>query len=110
MTLAIYAIKCDVPIEKLKADVSKLIPIFNDINPKEPFTIEDAESALECYDERYCTFPIKDIEKLASIRIERNKRNGERQRNIDKYREDKPERENDYEKWEKGIGERRGSF
>lgn len=79
MTLAIYAIKCDVPIDKLRADVRKLIPVFSDINTKEPFTIEDAESALECYDKRYCTFPIKDIEKLSSIKIPRNKRNGRTQ-------------------------------
>ena len=31
---------------------------------------------MECYDHRYCTFPIKDIETISAIAIKRNKRNG----------------------------------
>lgn len=79
MLLTIYAVKNDVEFEKLKQDAYSLIPIFNDISD-EPFTKQDVDSALECYDERYCTFPIKDIEKLSSIPIERNKRNGRKQK------------------------------
>ena len=79
MCLAIYAAKCDVPFEKLEKDAVELIPFLNEINPEEPFTREDVDSALECYDLRYCTFPIRDIEKLSGIAIKKNKRNGRKQ-------------------------------
>ena len=80
MALAIYGAKCDKPYEDVKADALALVPFLNNINPKEPFTEEDCYTALECYDTRYCTFPIRDIEKITAIQIERNKRNGRRQR------------------------------
>lgn len=76
MCLAIYAIKCRKPFNELQRDAYELIPFLNDINKSEPFTKEDVDSALECYDLRYCTFPIKDIEKLSAIEIPKNKRNG----------------------------------
>ena len=79
MCLAIYAVKCDVPEEKLWDDAEALVPVLNDIKPEEPFTQADVDSALECYDYRYCTFPIKDIEKISAIPIPRNKRNGRKQ-------------------------------
>ena len=34
------------------------------------------ESALECYDVQFTTFPIDDISRLSGISIEKNKRNG----------------------------------
>lgn len=80
MCLAIYGAKCNVPYEKVKADAYSFIPFLNDINPSEPFTESDVESALECYDLRYCTFPIKDIEVVSAISIKRNKRNGREQK------------------------------
>ena len=76
MCLAIYGVKCDVPYEQVEKDVLEFVPFMNAINPDDPFTVSDAESALECYDHRYCTFPIKDIEVISAIRIKRNKRNG----------------------------------
>ena len=79
MCLTVYAIKCDVPLEQLKLDAYSLQPILNDINPEEPFTIDDINSALECYDLKYITFPLKDIEKISGIQIKRNKRNGRKQ-------------------------------
>lgn len=79
MCLAIYAVKCDIPYEKLEKDAYDLIPFLNDINPEEPFTVDDVNSALECYDDRYYTFPIKDIAKLSGIEIQKNKRNGRKQ-------------------------------
>ena len=75
MMLAIYAVKCDVPREQLEQDAAALIPWLNALGD-EPFTVADAESALECYDDRYATFPLRDIEKLSAIEIPRNKRNG----------------------------------
>lgn len=79
MCLAIYAAKCNVPFEQLEADAYGMIPFLNGINPDEPFTKDDVDVALECYDRRYCTFPIKDIVKLSGIEIEKNKRNGRKQ-------------------------------
>ena len=79
MCLAIYGVKCDVGLDTVRADAFGMIPFLNAINPSAPFTEQDVESALECYDPRYCTFPILDIEKLSGIAINRNKRNWRKQ-------------------------------
>ena len=79
MCLAIYGAKCRKPYEEVETDALALVPFLNDINPQEPFTEEDCRTALECYDLQYCTFPIKDIEKISGIPIERNRRNGRKQ-------------------------------
>lgn len=79
MCLAIYGAKCDVPEEKVRADAYGLLQFMNDIQPDDPFTEDDIESALECYDARYCTFPIKDISNISGIVIPKNKRNGRKQ-------------------------------
>lgn len=75
MCLAIYAVKSGIEEDQLKQDAYGLIPFLNDIAPSEPFIKADVESALECYDERYVTFPIEDISKLSGIEIKKNKRN-----------------------------------
>lgn len=79
MCLAIYAVKAGIDEEELERDALQLIPFMNDIAPTEPFTESDVESALECYDERYATFPIEDISRLSGIPIQRNRRNGQKQ-------------------------------
>ena len=79
MCLVIYAVKCSVPYEKVKKDAYDLVPFLNSIKPEEPFTRNDVDSALECYDDRYCTFPIKDISVISAIPIEKNRRNGQKQ-------------------------------
>ena len=56
-----------------------LIPEFTAIKPEEPFTKTDVRSAMDCYDDRYATFPIRDIAKLSGIPIQKNKRNGRKQ-------------------------------
>lgn len=80
MCLAIYAVKCNVPREQLVEDAFNLIPFLDGINPEAPFTKADVKSALECYDYRYCTFPIRDIETISAIPIQRNRRNGQTQK------------------------------
>ena len=50
------------------------------MHEQEPFTKSDVDSALECYDNRYATFPIDDISKLTAIAITKNKRNGRKQK------------------------------
>lgn len=79
MCLAIYAVKAGISEDELLKDAYDLLPFLNDIAPEEPFTEADMKSALECYDERYFTFPRDDISKLSGIRIQANKRNGQRQ-------------------------------
>lgn len=79
MALAIYGAKNDKEYEAVRQDAFNLIPFLNSLNPKEPFTKDDCEVALECYDARYKTFPIKDIEKISGISIKKNKRNGRKQ-------------------------------
>ena len=76
MCLAIYAAKCDVDYDKLKKDALGFIPYLNNLRPEEPFTEKDCMAALECYDKRYSTFPVSDIEKISGIPIPKNKRNG----------------------------------
>src|SRR5699024_4199602 len=80
MTLAIYAIKCDVSYEELEDDAYGLIEFMNQVDPQNEFTKNDVASALECYDERYKTFPREDVSKLTAIEIKKNKRNGQNQK------------------------------
>ena len=79
MCLCVYAIKCNVDEEELRSDIKELMPFLNDLNPTEPFTQDDVESALECFEERYRTFPRDDISKLSGIFIKENKRNFRKQ-------------------------------
>lgn len=79
MCLAIYGVKCGLSVDQVKVDAFSLIPFLNSLNPAEPFTEADVLSALECYDEKYCTFPVKDIEKISGIPIQKSKRNGRTQ-------------------------------
>jgi hypothetical protein len=52
---------------------------MNSVYPDAEFRVSDVESALECYDERYCTFPINEIVKLSGITFQKNKRNFRKQ-------------------------------
>lgn len=79
MALAIYGAKNDVPFETVRKHALAFVPFLSSLNPEAPFTEDDCEVALECYDARYKTFPIKDIEKITGIPIPRNKRNGQKQ-------------------------------
>lgn len=79
MCLAIYAVKSGIDFEELEQDSLSLITFMNLIVPDDPFTESDVRSALECYDERYCRFPIDDISKISGIVIQKNKRNGRKQ-------------------------------
>lgn len=80
MCLVIYACKCDVPRDKLEADMYAAYEELRKVEHDNPLTKEDIRSALETYDKEYYNFTIADIEKLTDIRIERNKRNGRKQK------------------------------
>ena len=79
MSLAIYAKKCDISEEELRADAYSFQEYLNLKSPENPFTDEDIESALECYNETYRSFPRDDIAKITGIEIPKNKRNGRKQ-------------------------------
>ena len=80
MCLVIYACKCDVSREKLKEDMYAAYEELKKVEHDNPLTEEDIRSALETYDKEYYNFTIADIEKLTDIRIERNKRNYQKQK------------------------------
>lgn len=80
MALAIYAAKCGIyDRDEVKAAAMGLVPYLDGLNPEHPFTEADVDSALECLDGRYATFPRRDIAKLTDIEIPANKRNGRKQ-------------------------------
>lgn len=79
MCLAIYACKCDVPKKKLKDDIYDVYSELSKIQHDNVLTEDDITSALEAYDKEYYNFTIADIEKVTDIRIERNKRNYQKQ-------------------------------
>lgn len=80
MCLAIYAVKAGIPEDQLRADAFGLLAFLDEMGHGERFTEQDIESALECFDERYCRFPIDDIVKLSGILIAKNKRNGRKRK------------------------------
>lgn len=79
MCLAIYGVKSGISKAQVEKDALELMPFLNGMSDTEPFTKNDIKSALECFDERYITFPIEDISKISGIAIEKNKRNGRKQ-------------------------------
>lgn len=80
MSLACYAVKCGISEEELRTDAYSFLEYLNLKSPTNPFTEDDIESALECYNESYRTFPREDIEKITGIEIPKNKRNGRKQK------------------------------
>lgn len=80
MCLVIYACKCDVPREKLERDMYAAYEELRRVEHDNPLTEEDIKSALETYDKEYYNFTISDIEHLTELRIERNKRNYQKQK------------------------------
>lgn len=81
-TLAVYAMKCGIPMEELEADAFGYIEMLNSIGKREdnPFTTNDVLKALEAYNASYATYPIKTISDRTGIKIDRNKRNGRKQK------------------------------
>jgi hypothetical protein len=57
-----------------------MFEILQDMEHGNPLTEYDIESALEAYDKEYFNFKIDDIEHLTDVRIERNKRNYQKQK------------------------------
>lgn len=81
-TLVIYAIKCDVPRERLEADCFELMKHFDKMSKEEKnrFTEYDVMCALQSYDDaKLITYPINSIINRSGIEFEKNKRNGRKQ-------------------------------
>lgn len=83
MLLSIYAIKCGISYEELEKDCFSLLKPYDSLSESEEnrFEASDVMSALQVFqDKNYITFPINSIEKLSGLRIEKNKRNGRKQK------------------------------
>ncbi len=82
MALAMYGLKCNISYERLKADAYNLYDTMEAMtyNEDNHFTKEDIDDGLKAYEEKYRTFPRKDIAKLTGVVIEPNKRNGRKQK------------------------------
>lgn len=84
MILSIYAIKCNISEEELRADCYGLMKQLNELTkkPNNDFTENDVESAIQIfYDKGYVTYPRNSISHLSGLRIEPNKRNGRTREN-----------------------------
>ena len=81
MALAIFATKCGITDrERVEADMESLVPFLDSIDPEHRFGEDhEVESALECFDLRYATFPRKDLERITAIAMPANKRNYRKQ-------------------------------
>ena len=81
MALAVFAVKCGITDrERVRADMESLVPYMNLVDPEHPFGADgEVESALECFDMRYVTFPRRDLEKITAIDMPANKRNHRKQ-------------------------------
>ena len=78
MTLASYAKKCGISYDELVSDSIGLIDFLN--TRGDAFTIDDIMKALEAYNDDYITYPIDTIVARTDIKIEKNKRNGRKQK------------------------------
>ena len=87
MCLAIYAKKCGVDRKELEQYAFSLISEFDKLTTRNDnaFTASDILSALEMYNDSYIRFPINSITTLTNIPIEKNKRNGRKQKEHIKY-------------------------
>lgn len=81
-TLITYAIKCDIDKEKVLTDALELVPWLNSLteHEKNEFTEQDVYDAFTYFDDAYANYSIKAIETRTKIQIERNKRNGLKQK------------------------------
>lgn len=82
MMLSIYAVKCDIPEDRLLADLYEMLPIMDErtIDEGNHFTLEDVTDALQAfYDKGLYTYPVTSIQNRSGLEIQRNKRNGRKQ-------------------------------
>ena len=88
MMLCIYAVKCDIPYEKLESDCFSLLNEFEKktIDENNHFTEKDIMDALLAYENKdFVTYPINSIINRSGIYFEKNKRNGRKQKEHIQY-------------------------
>jgi hypothetical protein len=88
MMLAVYAIKCNIPFERLERDAYRLYDTFEHrtVDETNHFLMSDIEQALKAYkNKNYATLPIGSIEYFSDLKIPRAKRNGRKQELHIKY-------------------------
>lgn len=81
-TLVTYAVKCDIDKDKVLSDALELVPWLNSLTQTadNEFTEQDVYDAFTYFDDSYATYSIRAIEARTQIKIERNKRNGRKQK------------------------------
>lgn len=79
LATVIYADKCGISKEQLKKDLWKVYMELKEKKHINVLTEEDLNSALEIYGAGCHTTPIKYIERITGVRIDKNKRNGRSQ-------------------------------
>lgn len=81
-TLVTFAVKCDIDKDWVLNDALELVPWLNSLTQtsKNPFTKQDVYDAFTYFDDSFATYSISAIEARTKIQIERNKRNGQRQK------------------------------
>lgn len=112
MCMAIYACKCDVPKKQLKRDMQEVFQELQQVEHDNPLRPEDITSALEAYDKEYYNFTIDDISKLTDLFIQKNKRNGLKQKQhleIARAIRDVKTRQKGKLDWREGNGRPKGS-
>lgn len=82
MALAVFAAKCDVSFDELKADALSLLDYMESLttDPSNHFHKKDVLDALETYKESYRLFPRRLLELNTAIPMPTNKRNGRKQK------------------------------
>lgn len=77
VALGMYGKKCGIPLEEVKEDARGYLGYFESLTDDETnhFTEKDLIGAVDGYKDDYCRTPIKWIEHITGIRIDRNKRN-----------------------------------
>lgn len=73
--LYVTALKCGIPKSEARRDAISLIEHFCEINPDEPFTMQDINAAETCYKESYRALSVKGIAELTHIPLTPAKRN-----------------------------------
>ena len=83
MITAIYAVKCNIPLDELEKDIREMaryLDLHSPADGSNNITELDIRDALKAYDPVYNTYPINSIAFLADVEIEKNRRNGQKQK------------------------------
>lgn len=80
MILVVYGVKCGIDLDEVERDCMDLIGFMNSISPENEFTERDVRDALEIYDRRIKRFSVDAVNEYSGIRVEKNRRNGQKQR------------------------------